>query len=230
MSNDAKDKRLRSSVLIEVSNKKILIDAGPDFRQQLLREGISNLDAIMLTHEHKDHIGGLDDVRALNYISGKPVEIYAEERVLNAVQSEYPYAFAANPYPGVPAMNLNEITDNTPFFIGGVKIEPLRVFHHLLPIFGFRIGKLVYITDANRIEASEMEKIFGCEVLVLNALRRTGHLSHFTLPEALIIAQKSGAQQTYLTHISHQMGLHEKTGKELPENVKFAHDGLVVKI
>jgi phosphoribosyl 1,2-cyclic phosphate phosphodiesterase len=230
MSHDTKDKRLRSSVLIEICNKKILVDAGPDFRQQLLREGISKLDAILLTHEHKDHIGGLDDVRALNYISGKPVEIYAEERVLNSVRLEYPYAFAANPYPGVPEMNLNKITDNTPFFIDNVKIDPLRVFHHKLPIFGFRIGGLVYITDANKIDDCEMEKISGCEVLIINALRREPHLSHFTLSEALIVSQKSEAQQTYLTHVSHQMGLHKEMGKNLPENVKFAYDGLVLDL
>jgi len=230
MSHDKKDKRLRTSALIEVCNKKILIDAGPDFRQQLLREGVSTLDAILLTHEHKDHIGGLDDVRALNYISGKPVEIYAEERVLNAVRSEYQYAFAENPYPGVPDMNLNEITPGISFMVGDIEIVPIRALHYRLPVLGFRIGGLVYITDANKIEPIEMEKISRCKILVINALRKTEHLSHFALFQALKVSQKSRAEQTYLTHISHQMGLHEDVEEQLPENVKFAYDCLSLEI
>jgi phosphoribosyl 1,2-cyclic phosphate phosphodiesterase len=230
VSQDTKNKRLRASALIEVCGKKILIDAGPDFRQQLLREGVSMLDAILLTHEHKDHTGGLDDVRALNYISGKPVEIYAEERVLTAVRSEYQYAFATNPYPGVPDMNLNKITPGTSFMIGDIEITPIRAFHYKLPVLGFRIGSLVYITDANKIEPVEMEKISGCKTLVINALRQTVHLSHFALFQALEVSQKSGAEQTYLTHVSHQMGLHEEVEKQLPENVRFAYDRLSVKV
>jgi phosphoribosyl 1,2-cyclic phosphate phosphodiesterase len=230
MSTDARDKRLRTSLLIEIYDTKILIDAGPDFRQQLLREKISNLDAILLTHEHKDHTGGLDDVRALNYISGQPVEIYAEKRVLDSIRAEYPYAFVANPYPGVPEMNLNTIVDNTQFGVGNIEIVPIRAYHHKLPVLGFRIGNLVYITDANRIESSEMRKIYGCEVLVINALRKKAHLSHFTLSQALDIACESGARQTYLTHISHQMGLHRTVEKELPENVKLAYDCLTIEI
>jgi phosphoribosyl 1,2-cyclic phosphate phosphodiesterase len=225
-----KDKRLRASLLIEICTAKILIDAGPDFRQQLLRGRISDLNAILLTHEHKDHTGGLDDVRALNYINRRPVEIYAEERVLDSIRAEYPYAFAANPYPGVPAMNLNTITDNKPFTVGGIDIIPIRAFHHRLPVLGFRIGDLAYITDANRIERSGMRKISGCEVLVINALRKETHLSHFTLSQALDVARKSGARQTYLTHISHQMGLHATVEKELPENVRLAYDCLTIEI
>jgi phosphoribosyl 1,2-cyclic phosphate phosphodiesterase len=209
---------------------KILIDAGPDFRQQLLRERISNLDAILLTHEHKDHTGGLDDVRALNYISGQPVEIYAEKRVLNSIRAEYPYAFVTNPYPGVPEMNLNTIADNMPFKVGNIKIIPIRAFHHKLPVLGFRVGSLVYITDANKIEPSEMRKIYGCEVLVINALRKEAHLSHFTLSQALDVARESSVPQTYLTHISHQMGLHGTVEKELPKNVRFAYDCLRIEI
>jgi phosphoribosyl 1,2-cyclic phosphate phosphodiesterase len=230
MSTDSKDKRLRTSALIEICGKKILVDAGPDFRQQLLRAGISNLDAILLTHEHKDHTGGLDDVRALNYISGKPVEIYAEKRVLRSIRSEYPYAFADNPYPGVPEMNLNAIDGDTPFTVGDIEVVPVRVLHHKLPVLGFRIADLVYITDANRIDPAEMRKICGCRVLVLNALRREAHLSHFSLSQALEISRASGAGQTYLTHISHQMGLHEEVAKELPGNVKLAYDCLTLEI
>jgi phosphoribosyl 1,2-cyclic phosphate phosphodiesterase len=230
MSSDQKDKRLRASVAIEIRGKKILVDAGPDFRQQLLRAGISNLDAILLTHEHKDHIGGLDDVRALNHISGKPVEIYAETRVLNAIRSEYPYAFAENPHPGIPQMNLNPIDDETPFTVGRIEIVPIRVLHYRLPILGFRIADLVYITDANAINPHEMKKIYGCKILVINALRKEQHLSHFILSQALQVARESEAQQTYLTHISHQMGLHRHVEKELPANVKLAYDGLSVDI
>jgi phosphoribosyl 1,2-cyclic phosphate phosphodiesterase len=229
MSKDSRDKRLRTSILIETGGKKILVDAGPDFRQQLLRAKISNLDGILLTHEHKDHTGGLDDVRALNYISGKPVEIYAEKRVLNSIRSEYQYAFAENPYPGVPEMNLNTIDDKTPFTVGGIEIMPLRAFHHRLPVLGFRIDGLVYITDANRIAPSEMKKISGCKILVVNALRKEAHLSHFTLSQALDVARESKARQTYLTHISHQMGLHGEVENELPENVKLAYDCLTVE-
>jgi phosphoribosyl 1,2-cyclic phosphate phosphodiesterase len=229
-SSDSKDKRLRSSILIEICNKKILIDAGPDFRQQLLRGKISDLDAILLTHAHKDHTGGLDDVRALNYINRKPIEIYAEKQVLDSIRSEYSYAFADNPYPGVPEMNLNTIDSKTLFNVDGIEIIPLRVFHYKLPVVGFRIKNLVYITDANKIENPEMEKIFGCKVLVINALRKEAHLSHFSLSQALNVARESGAGQTYLTHISHQMGLHKVVEKELPENVKFAYDCLTVEI
>jgi phosphoribosyl 1,2-cyclic phosphate phosphodiesterase len=229
MSLDSKDKRLRTSALIEVCGKKILVDAGPDFRQQMLRADISDLDAILLTHEHKDHTGGLDDVRALNYLSGKPVEIYAEKRVLHSLRSEYSYAFADNPYPGVPAMNLNAIDDKTPFMIGDVKIVAVRVLHYKLPILSFRIGNLVYITDANRIDPAEMKKIYGCKMLVINALRKENHLSHFNLSQALEISRISKAKQTYLTHISHQMGLHKAVENELPENVKLAYDCLTLE-
>ncbi|MDR1897492.1 MAG: MBL fold metallo-hydrolase [Prevotellaceae bacterium] len=227
-SAESKDKRLRTSALVEVAGKVILIDAGPDFRQQLLRENITKLDAILLTHEHKDHIGGLDDVRALNYLTQKPVDIYAEQRVLNAVCCEYFYAFKENPYPGVPEMKLNEIL-SSPFFIGDVEITPIRVYHHQLPILGFRIADLVYITDANRIYAKEKRKILRCKTLVINALRKKTHLSHFSLSQALKVAQKTEAQTVYLTHISHQMGLHKEVEKELPPNAHLAYDGLRVE-
>jgi phosphoribosyl 1,2-cyclic phosphate phosphodiesterase len=230
MSTDSRDKRLRTSLLIEICDTKILIDAGPDFRQQMLREDISNLDAILLTHEHKDHTGGLDDVRALNYISRQPVEIYAEKRVLDSIRAEYPYAFVANPYPGVPEMNLNTIVDNARFMVGNVEIVPIRAFHYKLPVIGFRVGNLAYITDANKIEPSGMRKIYGCKVLALNALRKEAHLSHFTLSQALDVARESGVPQTYLTHISHQMGLHRTVEKELPENVELAYDCLTIEI
>jgi phosphoribosyl 1,2-cyclic phosphate phosphodiesterase len=229
-SPDSKDKRLRTSALIEIHNKKILIDAGPDFRQQMLKAGISNLDAILLTHEHKDHTGGLDDVRALNYINKKHVEIYAEKRVLNSIRSEYSYAFADNPYPGVPEMNLNTIDDRTKFTVAGVEIIPVRVFHYRLPVLGYRINNLVYITDANRIEPAEMKKIHGCKVLVVNALRKEEHLSHFSLSQALDVAREADAGYAYLTHISHLLGRYSDVEKELPVNVRLAYDCLTVEI
>jgi phosphoribosyl 1,2-cyclic phosphate phosphodiesterase len=207
----------------------VLIDAGPDFRQQLLRAGVSDLSAILLTHEHKDHIGGLDDVRALNYLSGSPVDVYAERRVLDAVRAEYSYAFVENPYPGTPEMNLHEIRCDRTFSVGRVTIVPLRVFHHRLPILGFRIGDFVYVTDANRIDQREMEKMHGCRLLVINALRKQVHLAHFSLTQALDVAQKVGAQLTLLTHISHQMGRQADVEGELPPTVAFARDGLTVE-
>ncbi|MDR2425120.1 MAG: MBL fold metallo-hydrolase [Prevotellaceae bacterium] len=227
---DERDKRLRSSALIEIEGRNILIDAGPDFRQQLLRAGVSNLDAILLTHEHKDHIGGLDDVRALNYISGCPVDIYAENRTLKAVRAEYSYAFEKNPYPGTPEMNLLEISCNEDFAVGKINIVPIRALHCRLPVIGYRIDNFVYITDANSIDKTEMNKMKNCDVLVINALRKTTHLSHFTLAQALEIARTVEAKQTYFTHISHQMGLHAAEEKHLPANARFAYDGLIVEI
>ena len=227
---DNHDKRLRASALIEVNAKNILIDAGPDFRQQLLRENITHLDAILITHEHKDHIGGLDDVRAINYVTGNPIDIYAEKRVVNAIKSDYAYAFADIRYPGVPEMNLHEIDGSMFTVAGNIVVTPIRVMHMKLPIYGFRIGKLTYITDANYISDSEMEKIKGSEVLVINALRHEEHLSHFTLSEALEVAAKVRAKTTYITHISHQLGFYDEVEKQLSLNVHLAYDGLSVTI
>ena len=228
-SADEHDKRLRTSALIEVNGKNILIDAGPDFRQQLLRENIINLNAILITHEHKDHIGGLDDVRAINYVTCKPIDIYAEERVLNAIKSDFAYAFAEVRYPGVPEMNLHVITNN-PFIAAGIEIVPIRAMHMRLPVFGYRIGNLSYITDANYISDVEIEKMKGSQVLVINALRHEPHLSHYTLSEALEVATKINAKQTYITHISHQMGLYAEQEAILPTNIHFAYDGLKIEI
>lgn len=228
-STDKRDKRLRTSALIQVNGKNILIDAGPDFRQQLLRENITHLDAILITHEHKDHIAGLDDVRAINYVTGKPIDIYAERRVLNAIKSDFAYAFAKVRYPGVPEMNLHEIEGET-FTVAGISVTPIRVMHMHLPIYGFRIGAVTYITDANFIEESELEKAKGSEVLVLNALRYKEHLSHYTLPQALTVANKINATKTYFTHISDQMGLHSEVQAQLPPNIYLAYDGLKVSL
>ena len=229
-SPDERDKRLRSSALVETDGYRLLIDAGPDFRQQLLRADVADLSAILLTHEHKDHTGGLDDVRALNYLAGAPMDVYAESRVLDAVRAEYSYAFVENPYPGTPEMNLHEIRCDETFSVGRVGIVPLRVFHHKLPILGFRIGDLVYVTDANGIDRSELEKMRGCRLLVLNALRKREHLAHFSLAQALDVARRVGAQRTLLTHVSHLMGKHGEVESELPPTVELARDGLTVVI
>lgn len=227
-SSDEHDKRLRTSALIEIEGKNILIDAGPDFRQQLLRENITRIDAILITHEHKDHIAGLDDVRALNRISGHPMDIYAEPRVLDAIRTDFAYAFAEKKYPGVPQMDLHVI-GLTPFYIGTIRVVPIRVMHFLLPILGFRIRNLTYITDANHIAPEEIAKAVGSDVLVLNALRAAKHLSHFTLSEALNIAPQVGAKATYLTHVSHEMGLYAAIQEDLPPNVFLAYDRLCVE-
>jgi phosphoribosyl 1,2-cyclic phosphate phosphodiesterase len=235
-SQDRRDRRLRASALFEIEHDnrlvRLLVDAGPDFRQQLLRANIDRLDGILLTHEHKDHVGGLDDVRALNYSSGKPVDVYCEQRVEQALRREYAYAFAEPRYPGAPEMNLITI-DEQPFQVAGIDILPVRVQHQrhsTLPILGFRIGNIAYITDAKYISPDEQEKLRGLEVLVLNVVRRTPHLSHFSLPEALALGQKLQPGQLYLSHLSHQLEPHAQLTKELPPNVLPAFDGLFVEV
>lgn len=229
-SANQKDNRLRTSIKIEINGQTFVIDSGPDFRQQMLRSHTKQLDALIFTHEHKDHIAGMDDIRAFNYFSQKAIEIYATERVQQALKREFYYVFSDEKYPGIPEVNLNTIKENEPFYIGNIEFTPIQVLHYYLPVLGFRIGDFVYITDANKIEPKEMEKIKGAKVLVLNALRIQKHISHFTLDEAIEIARKVGAQQTYLTHISHQLGLHETVQKELPEGIHLAHDGLELMI
>jgi phosphoribosyl 1,2-cyclic phosphate phosphodiesterase len=226
-STDVKDNRLRTAAYIEYMGMRILIDAGPDFRQQLLRANIDNLDAILLTHQHKDHIAGLDDVRAFNYINKRAIDIYAEERVQEAIKCEYSYVFKEKRYPGLPEFALHTI-DEQPFAIRSVQIIPIRVQHAKLPILGFRIADLAYITDANYIEERELDKLSGLSVLVINAVRRKTHISHFNLDEAINLAKKVGAKQSWLTHISHRMGLHTDVEKELPQGVALAYDGLCI--
>lgn len=227
-STNPKDKRLRSSVLIEHNQKKILIDAGPDFRQQLLRENIGNLDAILLTHEHKDHTGGLDDVRAINYLQKKILPIYCEKRVDESLHREYSYAFDKIKYPGVPEFDIR-IIDSNPFIIDNIEIIPIRVYHYRLPILGFRIGDITYITDANRIEENELSKAFGSKIMVINTVRKERHISHFSLCEAVEVAQKVRANATYLTHLSHQIGTHKELSDILPEGIYASYDGLSVE-
>jgi phosphoribosyl 1,2-cyclic phosphate phosphodiesterase len=224
-SEDAHDKRLRTSLLLEADGKSLLFDAGPDFRQQMLREHVCRLDAILLTHEHKDHIAGLDDVRAFNYKSQDAIDIYSEERVLKALKKEYAYVFSEFQYPGIPKMRLTEIDDQS-FMINGIRIIPLRVFHYRLPVLGFRIGNFAYITDANYIPEESKEKLYGVKYLVINALRKEKHISHFSLREAIDFIREISPKKAFITHISHQMGLYADVSKELPSEITLAYDGL----
>lgn len=224
ISDDSKNQRLRSSAYIVVENKHIIIDAGPDFRQQMLRENITQIDAILLTHSHKDHIGGLDDIRAYNYLQGKPIDIYGSKATIDAVKKDLHYAFGEKKYPGVPQMNLH-IIDNSPFFIDTVKVTPIEVSHFKMKVFGFLIKNFAYITDASFISESEKEKIRKLNTLILNALRIEKHYSHFNLSEALKIAQESGTKHAFFTHISHFMGKHEETNAQLPNHIQLGFDG-----
>lgn len=227
-SPDPRDKRLRSSALIEYEGIKVVIDAGPDFRQQMLREDVSDLDAIILTHPHKDHTGGLDDVRAFNYITGKNMPVYCEPNVLESLKMEYSYAFKEFKYPGVPEFEVHTIGIE-PFKINGVEIIPVRAMHYKLPVLGYRFGKLGYLTDANYISDEEIEKFRGVSVFVINTIRREKHISHFSLDEALDVARRVGARHTYLTHLSHQIDKHSELSLFLPEGVTPAYDMLQVK-
>jgi phosphoribosyl 1,2-cyclic phosphate phosphodiesterase len=226
---DYRDKRLRSSMYVETDNFKIVVDTGPDFRQQMLRERISELDAVLYTHEHKDHTAGLDDIRSFNFHQKKEMPVYGLAPVLGQLKQEFAYIFSGKKYPGIPQVSLNEIK-NESFEINGESILPIQVMHHKLPVFGFRIQDFTYITDANYISEEEKEKIKGSEILVLNALQKEPHISHFTLNEAIDLANELGAKKTYLTHISHRLGLHAEVSQELPENVELAWDGLKVSI
>lgn len=223
-----KDKRLRSSVMLEYNGKTTVIDTGPDFRDQMLREKVKQLDAVLFTHAHRDHLSGLDDIRGFNFKMKRAIDVYCEDKVERAIRREFYYAFEEPKYPGVPEMNLHHI-GLAPFEMFGKKVVPIRVFHHLLPVLGFKVGGFVYITDANRIDDTEKGKIKNCEVLVLNALRREHHVSHFTLQEAINMVKELNPGKAYLTHISHQLGLHDEVEKELPPNVHLAYDGLQLK-
>jgi phosphoribosyl 1,2-cyclic phosphate phosphodiesterase len=226
-SNDQHDKRLRTSVWIQANGKSFVIDTGPDFRQQMLRADVKELDAAIFTHQHKDHTAGLDDIRAFNHRQQKDIPLYGRLEVLKQIQNEFAYAFSEKRYPGVPHFELHTI-ENKPFEIEGVQFIPIEVMHHKLAVYGYRIGDFTYITDANFISEEEQQKIKGSQVLVLDTLQKEPHLSHFTLAQALELIDKLEVPQAYLTHISHKLGLHAAVESELPPTVKLAYDGLVL--
>ncbi|HET9055643.1 MAG TPA: MBL fold metallo-hydrolase [Chitinophagaceae bacterium] len=228
-STNPKDKRLRSSLLVQSSTTSLVVDTGPDFRYQMLRTGLKHLDAVVFTHPHKDHIAGLDDIRAFNFFSRKPIEIYANSLTEEALRRDFYYAFADFKYPGVPEMKMNEI-DLTPFVVGDIPVVPILVWHLKMPVMGFRFGNFTYITDANRIDEDEKEKIKGSKYIVLNALRKKKHISHFTLDEAVKMVQELKIPHAYFTHISHQLGKHDDINAELPQGIELAYDGLVVEL
>lgn len=229
-SSYAMDKRLRSSVMVEFENKNIVIDTGPDFRTQMLRENVKNVDAILFTHEHKDHTAGLDDIRAFNYFNKKRIPIYASQHASIKIKNDFDYVFSGANYPGIPEIDLHEISNSAFLIDNEIEVIPIEVLHYKLPVMGYRIQDFTYITDANYISDSEIEKIKSSKILVLNALRKEKHISHFTFEEAIELAEKIGAEKTYFTHISHQLGLHDDVSKELPENIFLAYDGLKISI
>lgn len=228
-STDPCDQRLRVSMHIETEGKSFIIDTGPDFRQQILRAGIQRVDAVLYTHEHKDHTAGMDDIRGFNYAQKSSIPLYAQAPVIEQLKREFAYAFGEDKYPGVPEIEVHEIK-NQPFTIAGVTIIPILVKHYFLDVLGFRFGDFTYITDANFISDEELEKVKGSKVLVINALRKTTHISHFTLDEALEVIEKIKPEKAYITHISHMMGLHAVVEKELPAHVHLAYDGLTLAI
>ena len=228
-SQDPKDKRLRSSILVESGTTSLVVDTTPDFRTQMLRENVKKLDAVIFTHPHKDHIAGLDDIKAFNYFQQKAVEVYANKLTEDALCREFYYIFAEKKYPGVPHIDLHTITDK-PFVVGDIPVLPILVYHLNMPVLAFRFGDFTYITDANRIDEEEKEKMIGSEVLVVNALRKTEHISHFTLQEAVDLVNELKVPMAYFTHVSHQLGLHENIEAELPPKVHLAYDGLQIEI
>ena len=228
-SKNKKDKRLRSSVLIEANDQVLTIDAGPDFRYQLLREHVSQLDGILITHNHKDHIAGLDDVRSFNYLMRKPMDIYATKRDQNAIKKEFSYAFSNSKYPGVPSLQLHTINEIR-FTVDSLSIQPLAALHLSMEVLGFRIGDFAYITDTNYIPASTLVQLLDCKVIVLNALRKDPHVSHYNLEQAVRVLEFLRPEKAYLTHISHLMGFHSEVEKELPDFIRLAYDGLKLEV
>jgi phosphoribosyl 1,2-cyclic phosphate phosphodiesterase len=228
-STNKKDNRLRSSILVQSAATALVVDTGPDFRYQMLRTKTKHLDAVLFTHPHKDHFAGLDDIKAFNFFTKKPMQLYANSLTEEALRRDFYYAFAEFKYQGVPEIELNQI-DLAPFVVGDIPVTPILVWHLKMPVYGYQFGKFTYITDANKIEDSEKEKIKGSEVLVLNALRKQKHIAHFTLDEAIDMAKELQVPDTYFTHISHQLGLHDVIQKEVPAGIHLSYDGLVISL
>ncbi len=227
-SGDSRDRRLRTSALLEVEGRNILFDIGPDFRQQMLREDVGRLDAILITHAHRDHVGGLDDIRSFNYVQHSKMDVYLNAEARFAIERDYHYIFEPHQYPGLPEADLHTVV--APFTAAGVEVVPVKAMHKNLPVLGYRIGAMAYITDANYMAPAEIAKLRGVKVLVINALRREKHFSHYSLPEALAVIEEVAPERAYLTHMSHEMGLHEEVSATLPPHVALAYDGLKVEI
>lgn len=226
---DPKDNRLRSAIMVEKDNFRILVDAGPDFRQQMLRHQVNDLDAVLITHEHADHIFGLDDIRSFNWLRKSPMDIYCEKRVQENLKTIFNYAFAENKYPGTPSMKLIQI-GNEPFRVGPFEVIPIRLFHHNLPVYGFRFGRFAYLTDFNRIENHELIKLKDIEVLIICALRHKSHISHLNLESALDLIRQISPKMAFFTHMSHEIGNHADLLVQLPDGVQPGYDGLVIEV
>ncbi len=227
-SGDPRDKRLRSSIMVETDSTRIVVDTGPDFREQMLRHRVRSLDAVLFTHPHKDHLAGLDDVRAFNYFMGRPMGLYANHLTEAAIRRDFHYAFSDTRYPGTPELEIHPI-DGDSFSVGDIDVLPINVWHLRMPVVGFRFGDVTYITDANRIDDTEMDKIRGSRVLILNALRKQRHVSHFNLEEAISLVRDLDVREAFFTHISHQMGLHGQVCRTLPDGMSLAYDGLRIE-
>lgn len=229
LSADKNDTRLRSSILVQSATTTLVVDTGPDFRYQMLRENVKTIDAVLFTHPHRDHIAGLDDIRAFNFFLRRPIDIYADSLSEEAIRRDFYYAFADNKYPGLPELVLHTITQE-PFVVGDIPVTPVMVWHLKMPVMAYRFGDITYITDANHVDESEKQKIRGSKVLVVNALRKQKHISHYTLEEAIDLVNELQIPEAWLTHISHQMGLHAEVEAELPENIHLAYDRLKLKM
>lgn len=229
-SEDPRDNRLRCAVMLEQNDTRIVIDTGPDFRQQMLRHQVMALDAVVLTHLHKDHIAGLDDVRAFNFRQNKSMPVYADALTLRQLRQEFPYVFDGSNYPGIPKLDVHEIAGTQAMTIGHITLQPVPVLHHQLPVNGFRVGGFAYVTDASYIPEASMQLLQGLDVLVLNALRREKHIAHFNLSEALEVVEVLKPKQALFTHISHLLGQHAVVNQELPPHVALAYDGQVLEL